>query len=72
VPTDKNLIIKNPGNGYIADVYDIQGRQVLSTPIVNNTSVLDVSQLMPGLYILELTNTNSGLPAYNRHFIVMH
>ncbi len=55
-PASNILTIKGIKPGYIISIYNTTGQQVMSTTGVNNTGNLNISSLMAGLYIVQITD----------------
>lgn len=57
-PNPANSLLHIEGPDGTATVYDIQGRRVLSTTIVDGHSLIDISDLPKGLYLLHVSNAS--------------
>ena len=74
-PANNNLYITINKHGYVpkyAEVFDMTGRMLLSYPVQNQVSLInmDVSALEPGMYILKVTDSNN---CQNMgRFIILH
>jgi hypothetical protein len=58
-PASDILCIKTSEGKYpLLRIFDVQGRTVLQKPISETSTWLNVSDLQPGIYMLQLSNTN--------------
>ena len=58
-PAESEVVIKGPEH-YRVQVYDLEGRLLDAAEGLANRSQLDINRLRPGVYLLRLTNTDTG------------
>ena len=57
VPASETVVIKNSLPGKVLyKLYDLTGRMILSKSEFNNYSILDVSALSEGIYVLNISS----------------
>ena len=56
-PVQDNVFVKNVPDSKI-DIYDPAGKLVLTEPRLNPSGKIDVTSLVPGIYLLKITGEN--------------
>jgi len=60
-PTTQQLYIENASTGTSAKIFNVLGQQVYNGNIANNKELINTANLLPGAYLLQLTD-NNGYP----------
>ena len=58
-PAESEVVVEGPAH-YQVQVYDLEGRRLQQVANLSTRSAVDVSSLRPGVYLLQLTDTDTG------------
>ena len=67
-PSRGRVIVEGPRH-YELQVYDLEGRKVAQFPELSGRSSVDVADLLPGVYVVQLTDGDTG-QTYQRRLMV--
>lgn len=59
-PTDKHLVIEGASQGTTVQLFNLVGQQVWQSGITKRMETINTSQLLPGVYILSLTDVQGN------------
>ena len=59
-PVDKQLVIEGAAQGTTIQLYNLVGQEVLQSGITKSMETINTSQLIPGVYILSLTDAQGN------------
>jgi hypothetical protein len=68
-PAYDKLVVSNPdlhNDNYRVEIWQMTGSQVLSRPVSGSQTVIDLSSIAPGVYLLRLVSDNT---VYTRKFL---
>ncbi len=60
-PVNKSLYVTLPGSHSEISLYNIGGQQLLNTKTDNSTITIDMTEYKPGIYFLQITNSEQSL-----------